>query len=582
MFKLVIQDDEGKTTVVPLIRDEITIGRKEGNTIRLTERNVSRRHARIMRSNGHITIEDLDSYNGIKLNGNKIEGKSEVTEADRVQIGDYLIEVRREGQDSIDAVSDDAETRPIPTAPAADVDPMAATPVPEQATVPMPQVQPEPDQPARVVILSSNFAGQEWVLDKSRLVIGRTDENDVWINHRSISRHHAELVEENGRWSIVDLQSSNGVRVNGEDYGKVELRRGDIVDLGHVRLRFVEAGEDFVFGRDAQAVDIAGGGGGRSMGLILLVLLLVGGGIGAFVLMGKDKKQQAGKGADIADAQAVAAATTDAAPAESPIDAAAVDSNKELADLLTKAREAVEAESWVEAEKFAKQVLKLEAESTEAAAIEQKALLEKSNLVYYDEFRSRANVPKPKYKEAVRLYDRISVESIYKDRAKADFDKLKTLYLQRTTEAAQQMARAKKCAELKRLKQNAKQVFADAEAALRPIRCKAVAATNNTNKPDKPDKPDPVRPPPDKIDVQAALAKARRAAMSGQYGAARNACESILRQESGNVDARTICLVAACALKRAKSAKRHYRRLPASRKGWAVQQCFNHGIELGN
>ena len=35
MFKLVIQDDEGKTTVVPLIRDEITIGRKEGNTIRL-------------------------------------------------------------------------------------------------------------------------------------------------------------------------------------------------------------------------------------------------------------------------------------------------------------------------------------------------------------------------------------------------------------------------------------------------------------------------------------------------------------------------------------------------------------------
>ena len=37
MFKLVIQDDEGKTTVVPLIRDEITIGRKEGNTIRLDD-----------------------------------------------------------------------------------------------------------------------------------------------------------------------------------------------------------------------------------------------------------------------------------------------------------------------------------------------------------------------------------------------------------------------------------------------------------------------------------------------------------------------------------------------------------------
>ena len=34
MFKLVIQDDEGKTTVVPLIRDEITIGRNEGNRLK--------------------------------------------------------------------------------------------------------------------------------------------------------------------------------------------------------------------------------------------------------------------------------------------------------------------------------------------------------------------------------------------------------------------------------------------------------------------------------------------------------------------------------------------------------------------
>ena len=58
MFKLVIQDDEGKTTVVPLIRDELTIGRKEGNTIRLTERNVSRRHARLVRQNGSIAIQD--------------------------------------------------------------------------------------------------------------------------------------------------------------------------------------------------------------------------------------------------------------------------------------------------------------------------------------------------------------------------------------------------------------------------------------------------------------------------------------------------------------------------------------------
>ncbi|MBU2567129.1 FHA domain-containing protein, partial [Patescibacteria group bacterium] len=70
MVKLIIEDDEGKTTVVPLIRDEITIGRKEGNTIRLTERNVSRRHAKLVKQSSAIFIEDLNSYNGIKVNGN--------------------------------------------------------------------------------------------------------------------------------------------------------------------------------------------------------------------------------------------------------------------------------------------------------------------------------------------------------------------------------------------------------------------------------------------------------------------------------------------------------------------------------
>src|SRR5262245_37842096 len=94
MFKLIIEDDEGKTTVVPLIRDEITIGRKEGNTIRLTERNVSRRHAKLVKQNSSVFIEDLGSYNGIKVNGSKIAGRIAVAEGDRIQIGDYLLALK--------------------------------------------------------------------------------------------------------------------------------------------------------------------------------------------------------------------------------------------------------------------------------------------------------------------------------------------------------------------------------------------------------------------------------------------------------------------------------------------------------
>src|SRR5688572_5421982 len=112
MFKLVIQDDEGKTTVVPLIRDEITIGRKEGNTIRLTERNVSRKHARIVRANGTVAIEDLGSYNGVRVNGTRIAQRTALTISDRVQIGDYLIELKAEGAEQADSYGD-ARTQPI-------------------------------------------------------------------------------------------------------------------------------------------------------------------------------------------------------------------------------------------------------------------------------------------------------------------------------------------------------------------------------------------------------------------------------------------------------------------------------------
>src|SRR5512143_2762016 len=118
MVKLIIEDDEGKTTVVPLIRDEITIGRKEGNTIRLTERNVSRRHAKLLKQNGAVFIEDMDSYNGIKVNGNRIAGRVAVTEGDRIQIGDYVLGLKVEGAAEVaqrsPATSDSATTMELP------------------------------------------------------------------------------------------------------------------------------------------------------------------------------------------------------------------------------------------------------------------------------------------------------------------------------------------------------------------------------------------------------------------------------------------------------------------------------------
>src|SRR5215467_2929022 len=138
MFKLVIQDDEGKTTIVPLIRDEITIGRKEGNTIRLTERNVSRRHARILRNNGEVHIEDLGSYNGIRVNNARIAERVSLRVSDQVQIGDYKLYLKAEGLDQVD----DSRTTPIERVEAGPTDSMPAVSAPPAIVTPVPSVPP--------------------------------------------------------------------------------------------------------------------------------------------------------------------------------------------------------------------------------------------------------------------------------------------------------------------------------------------------------------------------------------------------------------------------------------------------------
>jgi pSer/pThr/pTyr-binding forkhead associated (FHA) protein len=67
-----------------------------------------------------------------------------------------------------------------------------------------------------------------------RATIGPGGSNDIVVRHGSVSRTHAVITRdvENGRYVIVDLRSTNAVRVNGKQYGKVQLRAGDYVDLG--------------------------------------------------------------------------------------------------------------------------------------------------------------------------------------------------------------------------------------------------------------------------------------------------------------------------------------------------------------
>lgn len=211
MWKLTIEDDEGQRTSLDLNQREYTIGRGEETDIRLTERNISRKHCVVRQTNDGWEIVDDGSYNGTYVNGERVTAEGSVlSSGDVVNIGDYRIELL----DASELVRTDTEPR-----------------------------QRRPD---RLVMVIGPSPGQEYSLTGDRLGIGRAEEAFVSINHASVSRMHAELHNlGHSRWEVVDQGSSNGIRINGVELRRGIIEPGDALELGDVRLRFVAAGKFF-------------------------------------------------------------------------------------------------------------------------------------------------------------------------------------------------------------------------------------------------------------------------------------------------------------------------------------------------
>jgi pSer/pThr/pTyr-binding forkhead associated (FHA) protein len=72
MWKAIIEDPEGQRVDVTLKADEYPFGRGPQNKVRLTDRNVSRRHARLVRLGTSFVLEDLESFNGTYVNGDPV------------------------------------------------------------------------------------------------------------------------------------------------------------------------------------------------------------------------------------------------------------------------------------------------------------------------------------------------------------------------------------------------------------------------------------------------------------------------------------------------------------------------------
>ncbi len=87
--------------------------------------------------------------------------------------------------------------------------------------------------------LSHNGANvQELTFDRSRLLIGRSEHNDLSITSKFVSRHHLLLVRHGGATFMMDLNSTNGTFVNSRRVSNHILAHDDVITVGHHHIKF--------------------------------------------------------------------------------------------------------------------------------------------------------------------------------------------------------------------------------------------------------------------------------------------------------------------------------------------------------
>ncbi|AWV89659.1 FHA domain-containing protein [Bradymonas sediminis] len=215
MFTLTVEDSN--TQIVDQFsfdHGSYVIGRLDECDIVLPSTSVSRQHARIFIENGRCFIEDMGSANGVIVDGQRVIQRRDLGTASQIRVGDFYLYVEFKAQQ-------DASQSVLNTLFISDS-----------------------SDHHKLVRINDAFAGEEFSLSEIENTIGRTDENFILLSDSSISRRHAKIIRSGNSYTVVDLESSNGTRLNGKPLrGARTLEPSDVVEFGDIQFVFAEGGE---------------------------------------------------------------------------------------------------------------------------------------------------------------------------------------------------------------------------------------------------------------------------------------------------------------------------------------------------
>lgn len=108
------------------------------------------------------------------------------------------------------------------------------------------EIAPAPNKPFAYLV-SQEEDSKRYPITSTTWRIGRSKDNELPLDDNSVSRLHAEIHRyNNGSFFLLDMQSLNGVYVNGEQVSNRKLQEGDIIEIGDVYFRFTQFAEDYL------------------------------------------------------------------------------------------------------------------------------------------------------------------------------------------------------------------------------------------------------------------------------------------------------------------------------------------------
>ncbi len=198
--QLIITLPDGERRVIPLLAEVVRVGRgSENNDVPLPQefKSISRRHLEIQRKLGGYLLLDLDSGNGVYVNGQKID-TTFLKDGDEIRIGDA-----KEGQEVQIRVQIGTEF-------------LASTETAEQVTLPPTSALSAsiPESGPYLSVRFPNGSVKYFSILQPITTLGRGPDNSLSLPYRFISTRHFEVRQTNNEFTITDLKSTNGTLVN--------------------------------------------------------------------------------------------------------------------------------------------------------------------------------------------------------------------------------------------------------------------------------------------------------------------------------------------------------------------------------